>query len=37
VARHILGISVYNHDGAAALLKDGGLIAAAEEERLSRE
>ncbi|HKQ33557.1 MAG TPA: carbamoyltransferase N-terminal domain-containing protein, partial [Thermodesulfobacteriota bacterium] len=33
---NILGISCYFHDAAAALLKDGILIAAAEEERFSR-
>jgi len=33
---HILGISCFYHDAAAALLKDGVLIAAAEEERFSR-
>src|SRR5579864_2364678 len=33
---HILGISCYYHDAAAALLRDGRLIAAAEEERFSR-
>ena len=33
---YILGISCYYHDSAAALLKDGILIAAAEEERFSR-
>ncbi len=32
----ILGISCFYHDAAAALLKDGVLIAAAEEERFSR-
>lgn len=32
----ILGISCYFHDAAAALLEDGMLIAAAEEERFSR-
>ncbi len=32
----ILGISCYFHDAAAALLDDGVLIAAAEEERFSR-
>ena len=31
-----LGISCYYHDSAAALLKDGHVIAAVEEERLSR-
>lgn len=33
---HILGVSCYYHDAAAALLRDGQLIAAAEEERFSR-
>jgi carbamoyltransferase len=33
---HILGISCYFHDAAAALLRDGQLIAAAEEERFTR-
>ena len=33
---NILGISCYFHDAAAALLQDGALIAAAEEERFSR-
>jgi carbamoyltransferase len=33
---HILGVSCYYHDAAAALLRDGDLIAAAEEERFSR-
>ena len=33
---HILGISCFYHDSAAALLKDGHLVAAAEEERFSR-
>lgn len=32
----ILGISCYYHDAAAALIRDGELIAAAEEERFSR-
>jgi carbamoyltransferase len=32
----ILGISCYFHDAAAALLRDGKLIAAAEEERFTR-
>jgi len=32
----ILGISCYYHDAAAALLRDGRLVAAAEEERFSR-
>jgi carbamoyltransferase len=33
---YILGISCYYHDAAAALLHDGVLIAAAEEERFTR-
>jgi carbamoyltransferase len=33
---HVLGISCYFHDAAAALLRDGELVAAAEEERVSR-
>ena len=33
---YILGISCYYHDSAAALLKDGSLVAAAEEERFTR-
>lgn len=33
---YILGISCYYHDAAAALLQDGMLIAAAEEERFTR-
>lgn len=33
---NILGISCYYHDAAAALVRDGQLIAAAEEERFSR-
>jgi carbamoyltransferase len=33
---HILGISCYFHDASAAILRDGQLIAAAEEERFSR-
>ncbi|MFC2169041.1 carbamoyltransferase [Acidobacteriota bacterium] len=33
---YILGISCFYHDAAAALIKDGILIAAAEEERFSR-
>lgn len=32
----VLGISCYYHDAAAALVRDGRLIAAAEEERFSR-
>jgi carbamoyltransferase len=33
---NILGISAYYHDSAAALLRDGEIIAAAQEERFSR-
>ncbi len=33
---YILGISCYYHDSSAALLKDGKIIAAAEEERFTR-
>ena len=36
VASNILGISAYYHDSAAALLKDGELVAAAQQERFSR-
>ena len=32
----VLGISAYFHDSAAALVKDGAIIAAAEEERFNR-
>ncbi|MFZ4812893.1 MAG: carbamoyltransferase [Phototrophicaceae bacterium] len=34
---HILGISCFYHDSAAALLRDGALVAAAMEERFSRQ
>jgi carbamoyltransferase len=33
---HILGVSCYFHDASAAMLRDGRLVAAAEEERFSR-
>lgn len=33
---YILGISAYYHDSAAALLRDGCVVAAAQEERFSR-
>jgi carbamoyltransferase len=36
VAIHILGISAFYHDSAAALLKDGEIAAAAQEERFTR-
>ena len=34
--KHILGISAYYHDSAAALLRDGQIVAAAQEERFTR-
>ena len=34
--RNILGISAYYHDAAAALLSDGEVLAAAQEERFTR-
>jgi len=34
--RHVLGLSAYYHDAAAALLRDGQIIAAAQEERFTR-
>lgn len=36
VLMYILGISAYYHDSAAVLIKDAGLIAAAQEERFTR-
>ncbi len=36
MATHILGLSAYYHDSAAALLSDGEIIAAAQEERFTR-
>ena len=33
---HILGISAFYHDSAAALVRDGRVVAAAQEERFSR-
>ena len=32
----ILGISAYYHDSAACLLRDGDIVAAAQEERFTR-
>src|SRR5512132_1858494 len=32
----ILGISAYRHDSAAALVRDGEIVAAAQEERFTR-
>jgi carbamoyltransferase len=34
--RHVLGISAYYHDAAAAILREGRILAAAQEERFSR-
>ena len=34
--KHILGISAYYHDSAAAVLRNGVIVAAAQEERFSR-
>ncbi|PNE59973.1 hypothetical protein A8H39_00635 [Paraburkholderia fungorum] len=36
MTRYVLGLSAYYHDSAAALLRDGELIAAAQEERFTR-
>ena len=33
---YILGISAFYHDSAAAILRDGEIIAAAQEERFTR-
>ena len=33
---HILGLSAFYHDSAACLLRDGKIVAAAQEERFSR-
>jgi carbamoyltransferase len=33
---YILGISAFYHDSASALIKDGEIIAAAQEERFTR-
>ena len=35
-SKYILGISAFYHDSAASLIKDGKIIAAAQEERFSR-
>jgi carbamoyltransferase len=34
--RHVLGISAFYHDSAAALVSDGDIVAAAQEERFTR-
>jgi carbamoyltransferase len=36
MAHHVLGISCFYHDSAAALLRDGRVVAAGQEERFSR-
>ncbi|MGZ3157841.1 MAG: carbamoyltransferase family protein [Burkholderiaceae bacterium] len=36
MARFVLGVSAFYHDSAAAILKDGKIIAAAQEERFTR-
>jgi carbamoyltransferase len=36
VTTYILGISAFYHDAAAALLRDGEIVAAAQEERFTR-
>ena len=36
MSTHILGISAYYHDSAAALVSDGEIVAAAQEERFTR-
>jgi len=36
VNKNILGVSAYYHDAAAALLRDGEIVAAAQEERFTR-
>src|SRR3989304_2807821 len=36
-ATHILGISCFYHDAAAAIVRDGEVIAAAHEERFTRQ
>ena len=35
-SRYILGISAYYHDSAAALIRNGEIIGAAQEERFTR-
>jgi carbamoyltransferase len=36
MAWHILGIPAFYHDNAASLLRDGEIVAAAQEERFTR-
>jgi carbamoyltransferase len=35
-SRYVLGVSAFYHDSAACLLRDGAIVAAAQEERFSR-
>jgi carbamoyltransferase len=35
-AKYVLGISSFYHDAAAAIVRDGEIVAAAQEERFSR-
>jgi carbamoyltransferase len=37
MSTHVLGISAFYHDSAAALIRDGEIVAAAQEERFSRQ
>ena len=36
MSEYILGISAYYHDSAAAIIRDGEILAAAHEERFTR-
>ena len=36
-AQYVLGVSAFYHDSAACLLRDGVIVAAAQEERFTRE
>ncbi len=36
MSKSILGLSAYYHDSAAALIRDGEIVAAAQEERFTR-
>jgi len=36
VSRYVLGVSAFYHDSAACLLRDGDIVAAAQEERFTR-
>ena len=36
MAKYVLGVSAFYHDSAAALLRDGEIVAAAQEERFTR-